>query len=128
MQEIIRFVDRELRQAGYCKTNLNLKTMYGEIFFTGMKLADELQKGLTKAVILHLLGHALLCGVLHVTYSTSDKVTGQYMICVLYRSSLVLAVPSRGFTTYAVVGVVSLANGSVEGSDNGRGWPVRAMC
>lgn len=43
------------------------------------------------------------------------------MICVLYKSCLVLATTSRFFTPYNVVACISLANGSIEEPDNGRG-------
>jgi hypothetical protein len=73
--------------------------------------------------MLRQLGYVLLCGVLHVAYQTTDCVNGQYMICILYPSSLVLAIPSKGLSTYEVVAVISLANASIESSDNGRGRP-----
>jgi hypothetical protein len=72
-------------------------------------------------VIFRLLGHVLVCGVLHVAYQTPERVKGQYMICVLYKSCLVLATATRFFTPYSVVASISLANGSVEEPDNGRG-------
>ena len=68
-----------------------------------------------------LLGHVLVCGVLHVAYQTPDRVKGQYMACVLYKSCLVLANAGRFFTPYSVVACIGLANGSVEDTDNGRG-------
>ena len=68
-----------------------------------------------------LLGHVILCGVLHVAYQTPERVKGQYMICVLYKSCLVLATANRFHTLYTVVASMSLANGSIEDSDSGRG-------
>jgi hypothetical protein len=43
------------------------------------------------------------------------------MVCVLYKSCLVLATASRFLTPYHVVASISLANGSIDESDNGRG-------
>jgi hypothetical protein len=43
------------------------------------------------------------------------------MISILYRSSLVLALASKGFATYDVFAVISLINARLEDSDNGRG-------
>jgi len=43
------------------------------------------------------------------------------MVCVLYKSCLVLANPGRFFTPYNVVASIALANGSIEEPDNGRG-------
>lgn len=63
----------------------------------------------------------MLCGVLHVAYETTEKVKGQFMVCILYRSSLVLATATKGDSEYTVVAVIPLLNGSAEQSDNGRG-------
>lgn len=68
-----------------------------------------------------LLGHVLACGVLHVTYHTSERVKGQYMVCVLYKSCLVLATTNRLFMPFSVVASIALANATIEEPDNGRG-------
>ncbi|KAF2127906.1 hypothetical protein P153DRAFT_318981 [Dothidotthia symphoricarpi CBS 119687] len=88
------------------------------------QLQDRLvfqEQTLSRALVFRLLGHVLLCGVLHVAYQTPDRVKGQYMVCVLYKSCLVLATASRFCTPYTVVASISLANGSVEEADNSRG-------
>ena len=72
-----------------------------------------------------LLGHVLLCGVLYVAYQSDDRVKGQYMICVLYKSCLVLATTNRVFAPYNVVAAIALANGTVEEPDNGRGTYIK---
>ena len=77
------------------------------------------------AVVFRLLGYVLLCGVLHVAYQSDDRVEGQYMICVLYKSCLVLATTNRVFTPYNVVATIALANGTVEEPDNGRGTYIK---
>lgn len=43
------------------------------------------------------------------------------MICVLYKSCLVLATASRFCPPYNAVACINLANGSIEEADNGRG-------
>lgn len=43
------------------------------------------------------------------------------MVCVLYKSCLILAHAGRFFTPYSVVASIALANGSIEETDNGRG-------
>jgi hypothetical protein len=63
----------------------------------------------------------VLCGALHIAYDTNNGVKGEYMISILYRSSLVLALASKGFATYDVFAVISLINARLEDSDNGRG-------
>ncbi|KAF3002534.1 hypothetical protein E8E13_007050 [Curvularia kusanoi] len=88
------------------------------------QLQDRLifeEQAISRALIFRLLGHVLLCGVLHVAYQTPECVRGQYMICILYKTCLVLATTNRLNTFYNVVACIGLANGSIEESDNGRG-------
>lgn len=88
------------------------------------QLQDRLafqEQQISRALVFRLLGHVLLCGVLHVTYQTPERIKGQYMICVLYKSCLVLATTNRFHSPYTVVASIGLANGSIEESDNGRG-------
>jgi len=63
----------------------------------------------------------MLCGVLHVAHNTSNGVKGQYTICILYRSSLVLALASKTLNSYDVLAVISLISARIEEPDNGRG-------
>jgi hypothetical protein len=76
---------------------------------------------ISRALVFRLLGHVLLCGALHVTYQTPDRIKGSYLVCVLYKSCLVLATASRFHTPYTVVASIGLANATIEESDNGRG-------
>ncbi|EUC34560.1 hypothetical protein COCCADRAFT_4088 [Bipolaris zeicola 26-R-13] len=76
---------------------------------------------ISRALVFRMLGHVLLCGVLHVAYQTPDRIKGSYMVCVLYRSCLVLATASRFHTPYTVVASIALANASIEDANNGRG-------
>ena len=82
-------------------------------------------QAISRALVFRLLGHVLLCGVLHVAYQTPERMQGQYMICVLYKACLVLATTSRINTPYNVVACIGLANGSIEEADNGRGACLR---
>jgi hypothetical protein len=63
----------------------------------------------------------VLCGALHIAYDTNSGIKGEYMVSILYRSSLVLALASKGLATYDVFAVISLINSRLEDSDNGRG-------
>lgn len=90
------------------------------------RLAFE-EQALSRALVFRLLGHVLLCGVLYVTFQTPEpRIKGQYMVCVLYKSCLVLATSGRFHTPYNVVACISLANGSIEETDNGRGMQCHA--
>ncbi|KAL8377801.1 hypothetical protein RB595_008470 [Gaeumannomyces hyphopodioides] len=66
-------------------------------------------------------GHIQLCGVLHVCWQTKDTVTGQYLICLLYRDWLCIAAAGRADQTYTILLCIELANLKVEDADNGRG-------
>jgi hypothetical protein len=89
------------------------------------QLQDRLifqEQAISRALVFRLLGHVLLCGVLHVAFQTPEpRIKGQYMVCVLYRSCFVLATSNRFHTPYTVVASIGLANGSIEESNNGRG-------
>ncbi|KAK8239174.1 hypothetical protein HDK77DRAFT_463100 [Phyllosticta capitalensis] len=75
-----------------------------------------------RVVLTRLLGHVVLCGVLHVTYQTNDpRIHGKYMICMLFRSCLILAQTDKAYSSYNVFAMIALGNGSIERSDNGRG-------
>lgn len=72
-------------------------------------------------VMFRLLGHVILCGVLHVAYETNERVKGQYMVCLLYRSCLLLASMCKNGKTYIIFAVIPLVNANVDEPDNGRG-------
>ncbi|OJD35469.1 rho guanyl nucleotide exchange factor [Diplodia corticola] len=76
---------------------------------------------LPRALLTRLLGHVSLCGILHVTYQTNERTEGKYMICILFNSCLLLALADKSSSGYEVVATITLANGSIEPSDNGRG-------
>lgn len=73
--------------------------------------------------ILRSLGHTVLCGALHVAYQSRRSVLGEYMLCALFRSSLLLACPHRSGNGkgFQVVANVYLADTRIESTDNGRG-------
>ncbi|MCJ1469436.1 hypothetical protein MMC07_008069 [Pseudocyphellaria aurata] len=75
----------------------------------------------TAPASLRLLGHAILCGVLYVAYQSKNDLRGDYMLCVLFKSYLVLAKPRPGGTQYNVVAILSLSDIQIDKSDNGRG-------
>ena len=67
------------------------------------------------------LGYPTLCGVLHVAYQTKSEVSGSYMLCALYKSCLLLAVPCESNRGYRVLASISLAELRVDTLDNGKG-------
>ena len=72
-------------------------------------------------VLIRHLGHINLCGVLHVTYQTRKEVKGQYMLCALFRSCMILATPEKNSPGYNVVACIPINAVVVEEADNGRG-------
>ncbi|KAK1752402.1 hypothetical protein QBC47DRAFT_56962 [Echria macrotheca] len=66
-------------------------------------------------------GHVQLCGALHACWQTSDGVAGQYMVALLYREWLCLAVASRTDQIYTIQACIALSNIKLEEADNGRG-------
>lgn len=74
-------------------------------------------------VLIRHLGHVNLCGVLHVAYQSRRDTKGQYMLCALFRSCLVLATPEKSSPGYNVAACIPLSTAQVEDADNGRGEP-----
>ncbi|KAG9863830.1 hypothetical protein KCU63_g5182, partial [Aureobasidium melanogenum] len=68
------------------------------------------------------LGRLSLCGTLYIAYRNKTTFQGCYMICILYESCLLLALPDRSSSKYKVVVGTSLASTSIEESDNGKGF------
>jgi hypothetical protein len=46
---------------------------------------------------------------------------GNYIICILYKSALILAVPNRTLSVYEVQAIFPIAGAVLEEPDNGRG-------
>ncbi|TAQ86042.1 hypothetical protein B7494_g5624 [Chlorociboria aeruginascens] len=67
------------------------------------------------------LGHIHLCGVLHASWQTAEGVVGQYMICLLYRDFLVLALAGKADQIYTIQASIGLSELRIEEVDNGRG-------
>lgn len=75
------------------------------------------------------MGHANLCGVLYVAYQTVYGLRGDYMLSILFKSYLLLALPKPG-TRYEIVAIIGLGDVRVDKPDNGRGyllWPLNKM-
>ncbi len=82
--------------------------------------ADERRFKPSAPPSLRLLGHANLCGVLYVAYQTAYGLRGDYMLSILFKSYLLLALPKSG-TRYEIVAIIGLGDVRVDKPDNGRG-------
>jgi len=70
---------------------------------------------------LRLLGYASLCGVLHVAYRSTHEVLGDFMLCALFKSHLLLASPRPGMSSFEIVAIISINDVHLEKADNGKG-------
>ena len=85
------------------------------------RLTDIVQSEARSTNAVRGLGHVHVCGVLHASWQTKDGVDGQYLICILYRDYLVLALAAKAEQTYAIQACIGLSGLRVEEVDNGRG-------
>lgn len=93
---------------------------YGSYYLTHFSLTF-LQSMATSRAAVRSLGHVDLCGVLHISWQTKTGVDGQYMICLLFRDYLVIAIPSQDEQQYIVQANIALGDARLEEIDNGRG-------
>ncbi|KAI4133656.1 MAG: hypothetical protein LQ341_006145 [Variospora aurantia] len=75
----------------------------------------------TSPASLRLLGYPILCGVLYVAWESDNEVCGEYMLCVLFRSHLILATLHPSTNRFEVVALISLSNSQFDKADDGRG-------
>lgn len=69
-----------------------------------------------------MLGNVQLCGVLHVTWQTRNgKVDGRYALCVLFESSLIVALPTGATSKFEVIAFLHLPDIKIECASDGRG-------
>ncbi len=68
-----------------------------------------------------MLGHVLLCGVLYVTYQTSNRVEGGYMLCMMFKDYLLVAAPVVGLAKFEIVATIYLLNAKAVSAEDGRG-------
>ncbi|KAL8748963.1 MAG: hypothetical protein Q9184_007004 [Pyrenodesmia sp. 2 TL-2023] len=70
---------------------------------------------------LRLLGYPILCGVLYVVWESEREACGEWMLCVLFGSHILLAIQQSNAEGYDVVALASLTDSQVEQVDDGRG-------
>lgn len=74
-----------------------------------------------KAAQFRMLGHVLLCGVLHVAYQTSNRVEGGYMLCMMFKDYLLVAAPTVGNTKFDIVATIYLSDAKAVSAEDGKG-------
>ena len=69
-----------------------------------------------------MLGNVQLCGVLHVAWQTrNSKVDGRYSLCVLFDSSLIIALPAGATSKFEVIAFLHLPDVKFGSASDGRG-------
>lgn len=70
---------------------------------------------------LRTMGHFSLCGVLYGAYqSNSGDLRGEYMLCALFKSHLLLALPQKS-SNFSIVAIINTSDIQIVDVDNGRG-------
>lgn len=68
------------------------------------------------------LGAMILCGVLHVTYQTTEAtITGEFMVCALFNRYMLFAKGVDDLRRLEAVSCVCLDKVKIDGLQNGRG-------
>ncbi|KNG87566.1 rho guanyl nucleotide exchange factor [Aspergillus nomiae NRRL 13137] len=67
------------------------------------------------------LGPMTLCGVLHATYQSSTCLTGDYMVCVLFKSHFLLAKINNDDRSLGVVACLYVCDAKIDTLRNGKG-------
>jgi hypothetical protein len=75
-----------------------------------------------------MLGHPILCGVLHLTHQTKRQVKGGYGLCILFETHLVMAVPAKQAEKFDVIAVIHLSDLKMESASDGKGNPTHMIC
>lgn len=70
---------------------------------------------------LRVMGHFSLCGVLYAAYqSNSGDIRGDYILCALFKSQLLLAIPQKS-SNFRIVAIINTSDIQIVDADNGRG-------
>lgn len=71
---------------------------------------------------LRVMGHVSLCGVLYAAYQSSNgDLRGEYMLCALFKSHLLLALPPQKTSNFSVAAVINTSDIQIVDTDNSRG-------
>ncbi|PLB50127.1 Dbl homology domain-containing protein [Aspergillus steynii IBT 23096] len=81
----------------------------------------DLPKQTTVHNVYRQLGPIGLCGVLHVTYQTSNHLTGGYMVCVLFKNHFLLARVHDDFRRLQAVMCLYTSDVKIDTPRNGQG-------
>jgi hypothetical protein len=74
-----------------------------------------------QSIFLRLLGSVELCGCLHIAYRSRGCIKGNYVMCVLFETTLLLATADEETENYAVLAGIPLSSATLQEADNGKG-------
>ncbi|KAJ6114362.1 hypothetical protein N7486_000140 [Penicillium sp. IBT 16267x] len=67
------------------------------------------------------LGPMILCGVLHVTYQTSELITGDFMVCILFNGYFLITKATVDYHRLVVIACIYMDDLKMDTIQNGRG-------
>ena len=75
----------------------------------------------TSPTSLRAMGHFSLCGVLYAAYqSNTGDVRGEYMLCALFKSHMLLALPHKS-SNFCIAAIINTSDIQIVDADNGSG-------
>ena len=118
---MMNILENESRDHGACRTCSSFQTpLVLHHYHTAIVCADIISQAAAPFTV-RSLGHATLCGVLHVAYQSKQGVLGGYTLCALFKSCLILALPINDGRHYKIAASISLTDLRIENADNGKG-------
>jgi hypothetical protein len=87
---------------------------------TGVESTDKFKVHVLQGIYMDL-GPMIICGVLHVTYQTTESTTGDFMVCVLFNRYMLFAKGSDDLRRLEAVACVYLDNAKIDVLQNGQG-------
>jgi hypothetical protein len=120
LQKVLVRLEETVEQVNFAMCNLEVRKRV-EISWLLQNRFEFEDKKMDTQLLFRKMGHVILCGVLHFAYPSGNAIKGQYLICALYRSALILASPGKSANIYHVYLCIPLLNMSLETADNGKG-------
>lgn len=74
-----------------------------------------------QATQFRMLGHPVLCSVLHLAYQTKKRVKGGYGLCILFEMHMIMAVPAGPAEKFDVIAVIYLLDLTTDSTSDGKG-------
>ena len=119
LQELLHEINTTCRRLNEVKDNPVRIRILETTWLLGDRLTFSNQ--VPRSVYLQLLGQVHLCGCLYIAYRSRDRIKGCYAICVLFESTLLLAIAEEDQLRYSTLAGIPLANATIVESDNCKG-------